>query len=145
MYIHVPRLLDKNTCKKLQQVFMGPYIVCKFHSNCSVILQNLTTNKIVARAVHVDRLKKVQSVRNNKFMGRLIQARDDIPNKQWTRREDTWTPKKSLMAARTSLIQLSSINNRQVYADKRPNAHYILKFIGPTRQARCNMRRPYKS
>ena len=62
VYIHVPRLLDKSTCKKLQQVFMGPYIVCKFHSNCSVILQNLTTNKIVARAVHVDRLKKFQSV-----------------------------------------------------------------------------------
>ena len=78
VYIHVPRLLQKESCKKLQQVYMGPYIVCKFHSKHSVVLRNLQSNQIVSRAIHVDRLKKVQNVRNNSLTGRLIQPQDDV-------------------------------------------------------------------
>ena len=32
VYVRIPRLLDREKCLKLQEVYSGPYIVCKFIS-----------------------------------------------------------------------------------------------------------------
>ena len=97
VYVRIPRLLDREKCLKLQEVFAGPYIVCKFISKTSVILKSIITMKLAPKPVHVDRLKLVRHVRNNDFIHRLIDPNDDLINKLWKTDGKAITPKPILL------------------------------------------------
>ena len=51
VYVRVPRLMDRTKCLKLQEVYSGPYIVCKFASKTSVILKSVITMKMAPKPV----------------------------------------------------------------------------------------------
>ena len=97
VYVRIPRLLDREKCLKLQEVYAGPYIVCKFISKTSVILKSIITMKMAPKPVHVDRLKLVRHVRNNDFIHRLIDPNDDLINKLWRNDGKQLTPKPILL------------------------------------------------
>ena len=97
VYVRIPRLLDREKCLKLQEVYAGPYIVCKFISKTSVILKSIITMKLAPKPVHVDRLKLVRHVRNNDFIHRLIDPNDDLINKLWKTDGKAITPKPILL------------------------------------------------
>ena len=97
VYVRIPRLLDREKCLKLQEVYSGPYIVCKFISRSSVILKSVITMKMAPKPVHVDRLKLVRHVRNNDFIHRLIDPNNDLINKLWKTDGKTVTPKPILL------------------------------------------------
>ena len=103
VYVKIPRLLDRQKCMKLQNVYAGPYIVCKFISQTSVILKSIITMKMAKKPVHVDRLKLVQHVRNNDFILRLIDPNDDLIKKLWNTDGRNVTPKPILLQT-TQLI-----------------------------------------
>ena len=72
VYINIPRILLTTESKKLQPLFMGPYVVAERPSPTSARLKNLSNNLLVPRPVHIDRLKKVTTLRKNEFAHRLI-------------------------------------------------------------------------
>ena len=97
VYVRIPRLLDREKCLKLQEVYSGPYIVCKFISKTSVLLKSVITMKLAPKPVHVDRLKLVGHVRNNDFIHRLIDPNNDLINKLWKTDGKSYTPKPILL------------------------------------------------
>lgn len=97
VYVRIPRLLDREKCLKLQEVYAGPYIVCKFISKTSVILKSVITMKLAPKPVHVDRLKLVRHVRNNSYIHRLIDPNNDLVKKLWKTDGNTITPRPILL------------------------------------------------
>ena len=100
VYVKVPRLLDRTKCLKLQHVYSGPYIVCKFISKTSVLLKSVITMKMAPKSVHVDRLKLVRHVRNNNFIHRLIDPNDDLINKLWKKDGNSYKARPALLQTR---------------------------------------------
>ena len=83
VYLHIPNLLKQGTSKKLQPIFSGPYLVCKRPNIHTATLRDIKTGKLLTRNVHVDRLKRITEIRNNKFAGRLIKPDNDQLKKMW--------------------------------------------------------------
>ena len=98
VYVKVPRLLDRDNCLKLQQVYTGPYIVCSFNSPNTVLLKSLQTLKLAPKPVHVDRLKLVTHVRKNNFLKRLINHNEVIFKQLWKLDKGSIIPTKPLLA-----------------------------------------------
>ena len=83
VYLQIPNLLKQGTSKKLQPIFSGPYLVCKRPNIHTATLRDIRTGKLLTRNVHVDRLKRITDIRNNKFAGRLIRPDNDQLKKMW--------------------------------------------------------------
>ena len=83
VYLQIPNLLKQGTSKKLQPIYSGPYLVCKRPNIHTATLRDIKTGKLLTRNVHVDRLKRITDIRNNKFAGRLIQPDNDQLKKMW--------------------------------------------------------------
>ena len=83
VYLQIPNLLKQGTSKKLQPIFSGPYLVCKRPNIHTATLRDIKTGKLLTRNVHVDRLKRITDIRNNKFAGRLIRPDNDQLKKMW--------------------------------------------------------------
>ena len=58
VYVYEPRLRVKNTKKKLQKSFAGPYVVVKYTNPTSVQLKRLSDGKILPKPVTISRLKR---------------------------------------------------------------------------------------
>ena len=69
-FLQIPFLLRKNSSKKLQKYFSGPYIITKFTSPVTCHLRRLRDGKNTTKPVHVERLR-VPKPRNKKFLQRL--------------------------------------------------------------------------
>ena len=83
VYLRIPNLLKQGTSKKLQPIYSGPYLVCKRPNIHTATLRDIQTGKLLTRNVHVDRLKRITDIRNNKFAGRLIKPDNDQLKKMW--------------------------------------------------------------
>ena len=83
VYLRIPNLLKQGTSKKLQPIYSGPYLVCKRPNIHTATLRDIKTGKLLTRNVHVDRLKRITDIRNNKFAGRLIKPDNDQLKKMW--------------------------------------------------------------
>jgi len=58
VYVYQPRLRVRNTKKKLQKSFHGPFMVMNFRTQKAVVLRRLSDGKILDKSISVDRLKK---------------------------------------------------------------------------------------
>jgi hypothetical protein len=58
VYVFEPRLRLRNTKKKLQKSFAGPYIVVSYTNPTSVQLKRLSDGKVLPKPVTISRLKK---------------------------------------------------------------------------------------
>jgi len=67
VYVYQPRLRVRNTKKKLQKSFHGPFLVVKFNNPKAVILKRVSDGKILEKSVSIQRLKKgnVRAKTNN--------------------------------------------------------------------------------
>ena len=83
VYLQIPNLLKQGTSKKLQPIYSGPYLVCKRPNIHTATLRDIKTGRLMTRNVHVDRLKRITDIRNNKFAGRLIRPDNDQLKKMW--------------------------------------------------------------
>jgi len=54
VYLYQPQPLLRQRYKKLQRLWLGPYEITKFHSELTVEIKSINTNK--TKCVHVDRL-----------------------------------------------------------------------------------------
>jgi len=64
VFVYQPRLRVRNTKKKLQKSFHGPFIIVDFKTLKAVILKRVSDGKVLEKSVSVDRLKR-GSIRAN--------------------------------------------------------------------------------
>jgi len=97
VYVYQPRLRVRNTKKKLQKSFHGPFMVMNFRTQKAVVLRRLSDGKILDKSISVDRLKR-GSLRANvnrwdPIPDEVLQGIDelddeDIPNDSFSHAND---------------------------------------------------------
>ena len=93
VYVYQPRLRVRNTKKKLQKSFHGPFMIIKFNGPKAVILRRISDGKILDKSISIQRLKlgNIRPKQNNWDQGNY-QVRDvgipldieDIPDDSLT-------------------------------------------------------------
>ena len=57
VYVYQPRLRVRNTKKKLQKSFHGPFMIIKFNGPKAVVLKRISDGKILDKSISIQRLK----------------------------------------------------------------------------------------
>jgi len=99
VYVYQPRLRVRNTKKKLQKSFHGPFLVVKFTNPKAVILKRVSDGKILEKSVSIQRLKKgnVRAKTNNwdplpgQVNNEELLDAEDLPQDSYTQSVDNNT------------------------------------------------------
>ena len=71
VYVKNQYVITKNTSKKLQPLYSGPYIVLDIPSKFTVKLRRLSDGRTMERNVHMERVKPITNMKGNRFLHRL--------------------------------------------------------------------------
>lgn len=122
VYMDIPRFLHTSESKKLQPLFMGPYLVVE-RSRTAAKLRNLKTGLLLAKSVHIDRLKKVMEVRKNEHLYRTIAHNDKLLPKLWDFQENELRVQKEALQTR------NIIQNRPAHTKHRKRSRKGVKTV----------------
>ena len=71
-YVKIHKLLEKETTKKLQPLYAGPYLVIEFPTRHTVRLRDLAKGKDLPRSVSVEQIKPISPALGARFLDRVM-------------------------------------------------------------------------
>lgn len=79
VYLHIPRLILKETRKKLTPMYHGPFTIMSLTTPYTAILRRHYDCKVLKRSVHISRLKKAEVRNLADFQKNVIYRESDLP------------------------------------------------------------------